>query len=401
MMKKITAKELSELDELLGEDKTEPIAPISNDSTYISILEKILEFYKSSASISSKSVNLINQLNTSIQELKGKLEGVLKVKINNQVLPEFPTSIEVKNIPKIEIPKSFSISNQIDYNKTLDGIHLLLSQLIKLSVIDKEIKVNLDRYMDKRRPISVRLSDGREFYTAIVNAIAASGGVDTTGLATDSNQTDGSQKTQIVDSEGDNYNALNPLPVSATIDTAGLATSAKQLPDNHQVTANLSIADNGLLSDISDDTGNTALSLGSKTDAKNSATDGTSVSIISILKEISYMEQTPASRAVTNNGTFAVQSTGVSPTTIYNGIKTVTTAGTQVALAASTTVKSVTVKALRTNTNLIYVGDSSVSNTTGFQLSPGDTISMDIADLATVYIDSVIDGEGVSFIAIN
>lgn len=49
--------------------------------------------------------------------------------------------------------------------------------------------------------------------------------------------------------------------------------------------------------------------LGAKADAKSTATDTTAVSIMQVLKEISAMEQAPASRAVTNAGTFAVQDT--------------------------------------------------------------------------------------------
>lgn len=47
--------------------------------------------------------------------------------------------------------------------------------------------------------------------------------------------------------------------------------------------------------------------LGSKADNKNAATDTTAVSVVSLLKEISSLEQAPTSRAVTNVGTFAVQ----------------------------------------------------------------------------------------------
>lgn len=47
--------------------------------------------------------------------------------------------------------------------------------------------------------------------------------------------------------------------------------------------------------------------LGAKADAKSTATDTTAISIMQVLKEISAMEQAPASRAVTNAGTFAVQ----------------------------------------------------------------------------------------------
>lgn len=49
------------------------------------------------------------------------------------------------------------------------------------------------------------------------------------------------------------------------------------------------------------------VTLGAKADARSTATDVTAVSIMSVLKEISFMEQNPASRAVTNAGTFAVQ----------------------------------------------------------------------------------------------
>ena len=53
------------------------------------------------------------------------------------------------------------------------------------------------------------------------------------------------------------------------------------------------------------------VALGTTTVARSTATDTTSVAVIPLLKEISYMEQNPASRAVTNTGTFAVQATPV------------------------------------------------------------------------------------------
>lgn len=49
--------------------------------------------------------------------------------------------------------------------------------------------------------------------------------------------------------------------------------------------------------------------LGAKADAKNTATDTTSVSAMSVLKQISASVQAPPSQAVTNAGTFAVQAT--------------------------------------------------------------------------------------------
>lgn len=53
--------------------------------------------------------------------------------------------------------------------------------------------------------------------------------IDPTGLASDSNQTDGSQKTQIVDAGGEAVTVTGgKLDVNASVDTTGLATSALQ-----------------------------------------------------------------------------------------------------------------------------------------------------------------------------
>jgi hypothetical protein len=94
-----------------------------------------------------------------------------------------------------------------------------------------------------------------------------------------------------------------------------------------------------------------------------------------------------------------VISVNLNPGTIVgNGVTTVTTAGTEVALASSTSIKSVTVKALSTNTGFIYVGSSSVSSANGFELSSSETVSIDIDNLSKVYIDSSVNGEGVSYI---
>lgn len=96
-----------------------------------------------------------------------------------------------------------------------------------------------------------------------------------------------------------------------------------------------------------------------------------------------------------------VTTTPTVATTLYNGKKTVTTAGTRVTLASSQVVKSVVIKALVANTGVIYVGDGSVASTTGFALTAGDTVSLDIANLATVNLDSSVNGEGVTYIASN
>jgi hypothetical protein len=86
--------------------------------------------------------------------------------------------------------------------------------------------------------------------------------------------------------------------------------------------------------------------------------------------------------------------------TVGNGQKTVASAGTAEVLATNTTIKSVTIKALLANTNNVYVGDSSVDSSNGFELDAGESISLDINNLADIYIDVDTNGEGVSYIYI-
>jgi hypothetical protein len=76
----------------------------------------------------------------------------------------------------------------------------------------------------------------------------------------------------------------------------------------------------------------------------------------------------------------------------------VTTAGTRVALGASTVIKSVIVRAKLANTGIIYVGDSTVTSLNGFQLDRGATVTINIDNLSKVFIDSSVSGEGVSYL---
>lgn len=86
---------------------------------------------------------------------------------------------------------------------------------------------------------------------------------------------------------------------------------------------------------------------------------------------------------------------------VYTGKTTVTTAGTRVVLASTQAITSVTVKALAANTGTIYVGNVGVSSANGFQLAAKESVSLDITDLATLYIDSSVSGEGVTYAAIG
>jgi hypothetical protein len=88
-------------------------------------------------------------------------------------------------------------------------------------------------------------------------------------------------------------------------------------------------------------------------------------------------------------------------TGIGHGVTTVTTAGTDVALAGSTVCKRVTIQAQTDNTSSIAVGGSGVDATiatgTGIVLYAGDVFELEVDNLADVYIDSLVNGEGVRY----
>lgn len=90
---------------------------------------------------------------------------------------------------------------------------------------------------------------------------------------------------------------------------------------------------------------------------------------------------------------------------IYSGSKTVTTAGKRVALTADTTMAfTVTVQSKAGNTNSIFVGGKTVAAGSGFELpGPGDSYTfpphdVNVYDLNLIFIDSVVDGEGVTYV---
>jgi hypothetical protein len=97
--------------------------------------------------------------------------------------------------------------------------------------------------------------------------------------------------------------------------------------------------------------------------------------------------------------TVAISSITV-PAVIYNGKTSVATPGTQVVLASSQAILSgVTIKAEADNTGIIYVGDSTVQSSDGFELAAGEQVFIEIANLSTVWIDASVGTDGVSYVA--
>jgi hypothetical protein len=86
-------------------------------------------------------------------------------------------------------------------------------------------------------------------------------------------------------------------------------------------------------------------------------------------------------------------------------ITIVATAGEAVVLGTENINSAIAIKALTTNSGLMYIGNDGtddVDSTTGFHLDTGDTIILDnIGDLEYIYIDAQYDGEGVSWLRLN
>lgn len=107
----------------------------------------------------------------------------------------------------------------------------------------------------------------------------------------------------------------------------------------------------------------------------------------------------------TANDASATNPVPVAATTGITGIaddrKTVTTAGTRVALGSSTACKQVIITAETDNTGIIVVGGSTcvaaLATRRGVPLSAGDSVALEIDNLADVYIDSTVNGDGVTF----
>lgn len=100
-------------------------------------------------------------------------------------------------------------------------------------------------------------------------------------------------------------------------------------------------------------------------------------------------------------GTAAIGKVDHNISGIGDGIKAVTTAGTRETLAGSTACKKVDITALTANTGIVVVGGATVvaaaGTRRGIPLSADSTYSLEIDNLADVYLDVTVNGEGVSY----
>lgn len=90
------------------------------------------------------------------------------------------------------------------------------------------------------------------------------------------------------------------------------------------------------------------------------------------------------------------------PIAIGDGRAVVAASGTAVPISTTPNyVTAVTVTALPTNTNLVWVGGptvkAAVGQERGMPLDASDSFYMEVADLNRIYIDAITNGEGVTY----
>ena len=90
---------------------------------------------------------------------------------------------------------------------------------------------------------------------------------------------------------------------------------------------------------------------------------------------------------------------------VLSGQKTVTTAGTAETLGSQVINAPIMIKALDTNTGIAAVGNDGAGDVTvsnGMRLDAGDVIIMEfVGNLASIMVDSAVNGEGVAWLVLN
>ena len=87
-----------------------------------------------------------------------------------------------------------------------------------------------------------------------------------------------------------------------------------------------------------------------------------------------------------------------------SGQITVTTAGTAVQGTATAKKALILIKALSTNTGLVYVGNDGagdVTSSNGYELEAGDQIAVDVANLSDLWFDAATDGDKFAWIILQ
>ena len=130
----------------------------------------------------------------------------------------------------------------------------------------------------------------------------------------------------------------------------------------------------------------------------NTAKDGSGTWYFALLDADGHLQVDMLSIAA---GTNSIGLVGHNTTGLGHGVTVTTTTDTTV-LASSTACKWVILQAQTDNTDQVAVGasgvDATVATGNGILLAPGDSITLLVDNLADVYIDALVVGEGVRYI---
>jgi hypothetical protein len=131
---------------------------------------------------------------------------------------------------------------------------------------------------------------------------------------------------------------------------------------------------------------------------KNSTTDDRV-----IVKTASTFATSDLTMWVTDPYNIAIASATSVPTTLTSGNKTVAVSGTAEALWAALATKSIYIRAKWTNTGNVFIWDSTVDAVTNkwIILAANDSVTLDIANRSTVYVDVAVNLEWVDYVTMS
>jgi len=86
------------------------------------------------------------------------------------------------------------------------------------------------------------------------------------------------------------------------------------------------------------------------------------------------------------------------PLTLLSGSKTVASSAVPEAVGTSQRIRAVMLQAKSTNTGDVRVGNSASQD---WRLDANDSVTIAVEDLADVFVDVDIDGEGINFLAVK
>lgn len=328
-------------------------------------------------------------MNKVVNDLKKKFLQRKLVAIDsiNQVAKELDSLAKEKTVSnavnildRIEVLfEKFSLKDTNDLIRAVDNSDQLKSQGKELARINKALtliykknpEINIkDVIKWPSKPseaIPVVLTDKfkEEFYDAIKSlpVYFGGGGIDTSNLATKQLQQTLIDAVNNIEINADSIN-LNTDDLEEKLDTI----IAGMLLDNHQVTVSNQITQPTTPADI------------------QPVQEQNPIDISGLAKDSSLTDGSQ----VTQVKSFS---------SLYNGSKTVPT-GTAEAIATTQEIHSVTIKTLSTNTVAVYVGGTGVTTSNGIELLADESVTIDVDDLAKVFVISGSSSQVIRYIAV-